>query len=488
VTVLICNVGGSDLICAGLPKERRGERPWAEEVLARYDELHHLLHLPIIGKALRYLASIGIALDGLVLIASDQPTPAAGVSDRRFWESDTGPTAAIIARLLADGLFGLPAMPAEQITIWIIVDDDGIGADPSNYDLVLSFLERRLAVLAAEHATGPAFLEVTGGTPAMTTGLLIAGTEAFGARAELLSIHPRRERPSTVGVGRRLLAAPLRATICSSAAVFAYDAALQTLQEQRAAIADRLSPGALSVAEALLAYGFCRYNFDFPGARAALAALPTDETPWPEDLNALAHQVADPDRCDLLAEVLHGVAARYASGLYADFLTQLVRFEENLLRLLCLQRGARFLTRDGRVDDDDGSLISRTWLRTQRFTLKNDLDDGRDRASNRALLRELAELLATDRGEQIGELLEAVDRLRPLVYLRNDLTHSLDGARRTDLAERFSGRRGAPPERAAQIIPHLAGLYVSAAGRQLPPSPFMAINGLLDRLLRPVEW
>lgn len=477
MTLLICNIGGSDLHCPALPKGPQGERAWATTILARYPELRPQLHLPIIGKALRYLAAEGHTLTALVLIASDQPAEA----DPRFRASDTCCTATVIARCLADGA---DALPPERIITWLIAATAGRGGDPSDYDVVLAFLEQRLATLAAAHPHGPAFLEVSGGTPAMTTALLIAGTEAFGARAEVLAVHPRHERPSVMEAGRRLLAAPLRATLRSNAATYAYDAALRTFREQRAPIGDRLPPGAIGAIEALLAYAHCRYSFDFPGARAALAALPAEATPWQATFATLAAEVAAPDRRALLAEVLHGTAARYATGLYADFLTQLVRFQENLLRLLCLERGARFTLRDGGAEADDGSLISRAWLRTQPFTLSRDYDDGRDRASSLALLRELAVLLARAQGEDLSALLTASDRLRPLVYLRNEQTHSLNGVRRRDLADRFAGRQHAPLGEADRIIPHLATLYAHIADHPLPPSPYPTINTLLDHLLR----
>lgn len=479
MSLLICNVGTRDLVCETFPKDASGERAWAAAALARYAELRPHFRLPIIGKALNYLADHGIALEALVLVASDQPdTPGAP----GFHASDTRPTAELIARLIADGYAGLPPLAAERISVWTISDDRGVGRDPSDYDQVLAFLERRLAELAQHYARGPAFLEVAGGTPAMTTGLLIAGTEAFGARAEVLSVHPQRPRPSALGTGRRLLAAPLRAVVRSNAWTYAYDAALRTFREQREAITDRLAPEAGATIEALLRYAAARYNFDFPGARAALEGLPAGG-PWRDELAALQRQVTDPDRLDLLAEVIHGAEARYASGLYADFLTQVVRFEENLLRLLCLRRGVRFARREDGAADDDGSLISRAWLRAQPFRLANDYDDGRDLPTSRARMRELLGQMAT--GAEMNDLLNAIDRLRPLVYLRNDITHSLNGLRKADLAARFAQRRQAPEGEADQIVPHLAGLYARVAGRSLPPSPYQAINALLDRLLQP---
>ena len=486
MTLLIANVGGRDLECTLLSKRGRSEREWAAEVAARYEELRHGLRLPILGKALHHLAATGVTLEALVLVASDQPMPPAGSAEQRFWLSDTGPTAQLIRRMLADGSGDLPPLPAERMTVWTIATPDGRGTDPSDYDLTLAYLERRLAQLALQHPTARALLEVAGGTPAMTTALLIAGVEAFGSRAEALAIHPAREDPAALGVGRRLLATPLRAALHSNAATFAYDAALRTLRAERDAIGDRLALGALEAAEALLRYASARYNFDFPGARAALEPLLVAEQPWRQELALLTAQVTNPDRSGLLAEVVHGAAARYATGLYADFLTQLVRFEENLLRKLCLDRGVQFVSRN-QGPDDDGSLISRAWLRAQPFTLTGDQDDGRNRGSGRTVMRELVEMLAQLRNEDLTTLLQAIDRLRTLVYLRNDTTHSLDGLRKVDLAQRFANRHTAPEHEADQIVPHLTMLYQMVTGRTLSPSPYPMINALLERLLYAVE-
>ncbi len=177
MAILICTIGGHDLTCIDLPKDGRGERGWAEEVLVRYNELRPLLRLPIIGKVLAHLHAQGLAADSVVLIASRQQPSATGTP---FWENDTFYTAAVITRLLTEGFSDYTPIPAYRINTWIIADESGVGDDPSDYDLVLGFLERRLALLATITPRGMVFLKVTGGTPAITTRLLIAGTEAFG--------------------------------------------------------------------------------------------------------------------------------------------------------------------------------------------------------------------------------------------------------------------------------------------------------------------
>lgn len=480
--ILICNVGGRDVVSKAFPKDNIGERTWAETVLARYHELYATLRLPIIGKALQYLAERQIALDHVILIASDQPPPPDG--NDQFWSSDTIHSAAIIRRLLSEGHTPYPALPTEQITIWTIRDERDRGCDPSDYDLTLRFLERQLTKLQYQYPQHTAFLEVTGGTPAMTTGLLIAGTEVFGSRAEVLSIHPAQEIPIALNTGKRLLATPLRATLRSNAATYAYAAAARTFLEQEAIITDRLDPKAASLIDPLLDYAHYRFNFDFANARKALAKI-DHAGPWQTELATLQAQVVSPDRRSLLAEVVHGAAARYEIGLYADFLVQVVRFEENLLRYLCLLQGAEFRNRRG-SSDPDGPYLAREWLQQQPFTLSRDRDRQRDLPVDRSVLRELIGQLLYPPDHYQQALLQAIDRLGELVKRRNELTHHLEGVQKIGLARAFAGQQ-ASSTAADQIVPHLQQLYEAVCKQPLPPSPYQQINHLLERLLQSKE-
>ncbi|MCS6888740.1 MAG: hypothetical protein NZQ09_11065 [Chloroflexus sp.] len=474
--LLICNVGTRDVMCADFPKANTTERQWAQEALARYDQLRAGFELPIIGKALHYLDQRQIALTQVILIASDQP---AGMAER-FRQSDTVHSAALIARLLTDGLAPYPPIAPERIVTWIIRDEHGRGGDPSDYDLTLRFCERMLAPLAQKYPGHTAFLQVSGGTPAMTTSLLIAGTEAFGGRTEVLSIPPQAA-PVAINTGRRLLAAPLRATIRSNADTYAYAAAVKTFLEQEAIITDRLDPVAAKLIAPLLAYAHHRFNFDFASARRALdKAGPAG--PWQAEINELRAQVTDPDRVLRLAEVVHAAAARYEIGLYADFLVQVVRFEENLLRYLCLQRGAIFRNRQ-RAIDADGSYLAREWLQRQSFSLARDRDPSRDLHADRSVLRELLEKLMAERQERNRGLLAAIDQLGELIKRRNELTHQLEGVQKSGLARAFAGP-SARSEEADRIVAHLQSLYEQTCGKALPASPYQRINGLLERLLR----
>jgi hypothetical protein len=490
VKLLFCNVGSSDLDRALLEElNRLNERERAQRILAAWETYAPRLRLPIIGKALRYVLNQPGDLARLVLIASDQgDTPPDDPYLAELWGKDTCGTAQVIRRALAAGCDGLPALDAERIDIWTIADRHGRERDPSDYDGVRRFFERRMPDMARAFPTATVYLEVTGGTPAMTTGLLVAGSEVWGARATALYVHPRYALPQTLNTTTRLLAAPLRAALRANASTFDYDAALRLLRDHRSAIADRLIPGADQVLEAVLDHARCRFNFDLRGARRALegGVDRLGDGRWRADLIALYEAVTAPDRAARLAEVYHGAAARYAVGAYSDFLAQVSRFQENAWRLLCLERGAQFIDRFGQPNDD-GFRVSRAWEESVEFRFRYDSPgESGDRPVNRSRLRALARHLAQRRGEDIRRIVDALDRLNGLADLRNEVVHTLEGVARSDLARAFAG--SASDEQAAdRIVPHMADVYAALVGRPPGASPYATINTLIEILLREAE-
>lgn len=481
MSLLICNVGSSDLGGAPAALRELRARERAARILAGWPATGAGLTLPIIGKALRFVqARAPLAL--LLLVASDQgDDPPADPEARAEWDKDTIHTAEVVRRLLLIGADGCAPLPAERLAIWAVAGPDGRGCDPSDYDAVRRFFERRLPELCRQHPDGPAYLEVTGGTPAMTTGLLVAGTEVFGARAEALYIQRRRPIPATLSTGKRLQAGPLRAALRSNAETYDYDAALRLLRRERAIIADRLEPGAAEALEALLLHARCRFNLDLPGARRALegGVDAAGDGRWRAALLDLHQQVYELPRADLLAEVYHGAAARFAVGALGDFLAQAVRLQENALRLLCLARGAVFVSQ-ARTRFDQGRWLDQGWAAA------HGLGERAGREMTRGNLRWLLTELGRRRGEDLRPLLDALGRLNPLADLRNETIHGLRGVTRADLAASFAGA-DAPEERADDIPPHLAEVVRLTTGRAPGPSPFAAINQLITALLREAE-
>ena len=476
MTLLICNIGGSEINWDELGLKKMGERERGARLLN--DEGYQALpiKLPLISKALCHAQRQG-EISQVVLIASDQGAEPTDSSIYAKWQSDTLYTAQVVAQTIARGS-EWAAIPAERITIWLIGEEDG-QCDPSNYDVVQAFLERRLPVLATQHPNGPVFLELTGGAPAMTTGLLVAGSEVFGDRAQALYIDKNKAEPVALNISRRLAAGPLRATLRTHVANFNYDAALSMLNQQRATVTERLRPGAGEVLKEVLGYAHSRYSFDFPGAKQALkgGADYANDGRWRAELQALHGEVDNPNRTTLLAEVYHGAAARYNTAAYADFLTQVVRFQENALRMLCIDFGAEFVDRRG-SKSEQGSKLNPAWATSQSFSPESYTG-----TMNRGKLISLVRHLTKDRGEDIEPKITKLNKLNELANLRNDLTHGFTGVHKLDLARRFGGEK-ASESAADTILPHLVHCLQLVTGRGPGDSPYARINRMIDDLLR----
>lgn len=178
-------------------------------------------------------------------------------------------------------------------------------------------------------------------------------------------------------------------------------------------------------------------------------------------------------------------AARYQIGLYADFLTQVVRLEENGLRYLCLQHDVQFRNRQWQPDED-GTSLAREWLNRQAFTLSRDRNRSRDLTVNRSVLRELLSHLRDQGQPAERDVQAAIDRLGNLVKRRNELTHHREGVQKVGLARAFTGPK-ATSTAADQIVPHLRRLDERACGQPLPLSPYQSIHQLLNRLLQATQ-
>lgn len=474
MSILLCNMGSREIAWGELPEiTAKTARARGQQLLAQLGALAPRVRLPMVGKALRSIQGKG-AIDQVILIASDQGDAPASEDERAAWESDTISIAQAVARLLALGVDGCAPIAPERIAVWLIGEGDA-GRDPSDYDGVRRFLEGRLPALARQHPDAPAYLEVTGGTPAMSIGLLIAGSAVFGERATALYIQERYERPATLNTSRRLAAGPLRSSLRSHARSYDYGAALALLKEHQGSITDRLHSGAAEALEALLSYASCRFNFDFPGAHAALGGDidRAGDGRWRAELLRLHDEVARPDRETTLAEVYYGAAARFDTCAWADFLTQVVRFQENAFRTMCLQRGARFVDFSGKPVDD-GAKLDMVWAAQIGFTPRSDM-------LGRTGMERLIEHLARRSGEDIHPTMTLLGALEGLARLRNGLTHSLRGVHESDLAQAFSGRP------APEILPHLADCLTALTGRApSATTPFQRVNGLIDQLLTEV--
>jgi hypothetical protein len=475
MNTLICTLGTREIDTKFLERYGLGKMPERERSQYLLDHWpSEPFDLPIVGCTVRCVQQISREPFRVVLVASDQKdTLQAQDATKDHWKNDTCNTAEVIRRALSMPMPGWQPISVELIDIWIISDIEGKGGNPADYDLVYPYLMRQLRRLRAVHGEQRTYLSVTSGTPATTTSLLMAGVELFGAHAQVLYLPEKHTTPTLLDTGRRLQFRPLQSAIRSNIATYNYNAAHDVLKSSKNLFQERLAPGAFEALDAMLAYCHCRFNFDLDGAVKALATVIQDPpaSAWQQQLVAYHAAVADVDRAAKLAEVYHGAAARYQVGSYTDFLTQVVRFKENILRYCCLELQAQFIDNQGNPNDEGRFWYSSTME-------KKELSIG--------TLKDCFQEVAKQQQQLIEPLLTHLQKLTKLVYLRNSLTHTMTGVDKRILAHAFDGPK-ATVQRADMIVPHLATIYYQATRRTLGVQPFDAINIFLTTLLHEAD-
>jgi hypothetical protein len=451
--LLIANIGRSDLQVRRTPTpdwlpdapqdwKALSERDRGAYLAQHFDKLYTELDLAIIGKAVDDIDSS--AIDRIVLFASDQHSA-------EYRPSDTIETARVAARMV-QRRWGIDASRIEVVAL---------NEDPSDHDAMIEAQTRELRRIAATYLPATAYLEVTGGTPAMTNALLLAGTEVFQDRAVALYISRDSAMPARLAVGKRLLAGPLRRVLLSNLATFQYTAALETWKEYRPYFTDQHSAGAADLVAGLLGHLDARINLDLPAARVAIKGLDALAGGiYRPEIEPLYNAITPLSREKQLGELLHVAEVRHQTEAYGELLTQVVRFVENCLRLVCLRQGVQFLNWASQIDDNGG---------------KATVYQGREgKTGQKELQKLLVQIAAAD--PDVQAVLGAAQQCEKLIHLRNEITHSLSGVSEQMVTTAF----GRPLD---QLMPLLDGLYAQLTGQARAANPYLAVNRLLTSLL-----
>lgn len=347
--LLVALVGNSDLTLDGaylFQRNHAGDAPSFRDrtaaLSAEYTAARDRLDAPLLLPQLRWLlgrqAEDATAPIDLVLIATDQQPP---------HPQDTVYAAELLARWLPERFPpGTLAVRVETIA----------GENPADYDAMYRWFRAAMRRLASRFPAGPAYLSVTGGTPAMTFGLTLHGVEAFGNRSAFLYLPRGADRPVRLGVRRELQRAQLLA-----------DARLLLERGDFAHAAELLREAGMPRGTWTLAQAAAhRLAFDFEEAaklvrRHALREPRTRQAgEWflgqLERLQQAAEQLeqegterAVPQAYEpLLSELVANLRHCWDAGRYADFLARLFRFQEALLRWLVEEQlGIPVHTEDG---------------------------------------------------------------------------------------------------------------------------------------------
>ncbi len=496
-TLLFANVGNHDLKLTDpslLPDEMQKDprvhyRTLGEELLANYARYAPALHMPMLGPTLRWLVERqGIdPLDlHVYLFASDQNPDYTPQSE---WLKDTLPFARVVERILKDGglVYSTPGkdkpvplrLSRKQVRI------RRMEGNPADYRNALDFFSRELP-RQAERA-GPVdavYLEVTGGTPAMTSMLIVAGVEVFGQQAHTLYVARDQDRPSQVGVSQQLFARHTRATLRTQAALHAYAVAYQGLTEHGTLAMPDGERRALLCA--LLDYADRRLAFDFGRARDALAEARRYAS---GDTQAQAahwsRQLTDPEAQDLIAELVHSARIKYELGDYADFTQRLFRFQEASFRHLAKDMGMV-------CKDKNDEFVDMDWVNGVQgltdFLADYTAPDGKryhplqidGRSLNRISLGAIVNFFV-QRHRQWSKYQPTVDafyQLSKVAGLRNKglAGHGFQGIGKQDLDNAWG-------KDADTILSSLVNMYEDLFDQPIGPNPYAAVNGLILDLL-----
>jgi len=434
------------------------------------------LDLPIIGKAVNYVRQQSGQLDLVALISSDQ-SGQEGVSEYHLAQ-DTCELATVVERLLIEQ-YGLAA---SAVTHWTVT------SNPADYGDMRAFFQERLAMLRHEQPNATFYLEVSGGTPAMTSMLLTVGAEIFGLDAHPLYVSEHEDRPFPLDIGRRTVADALVKTVKANLDIYAYHAAANTVRDNRDLLREFIPADPLL---AVLEYARQRVNFNFAQAGAALSGLYEDD--WSERLSRLKSEL-DNERAEwLLHEIVYNAEIKQSTGAYGDFLTRVFRFDEAALRHTARSLGACLVDKQDQPDAD-GEFLDNIWIGSEPnldayLESKNVRRNNLGKISaNRYVLSLIVSFLSKRRGDPTPKrLLKQLGNINKLSGVRNKsfAVHTFEGVSRQRIAQAFLGQDAiGTNEEIAQVMRTLKDACETTTNQPFDDTnPYDAINDLILEIL-----
>jgi hypothetical protein len=485
--LLLANIGNRDVWVdkdAPIPgdvhplwNQKASRRALGEALQQNWTECRPYLSLPIIGKAVDHILQQEERIDYVVLVSTDQSRNE-GVSEHHLAQ-DTCKLAWAIEHLL-DEVYGSNVNAIMHRTVQ---------GNPADYGEMEAFFQQHLPELRKQYRDGIFYLEVSGGTPAMTSMLLTVGAEVFGLDARPLYISEHEEDPFSLDLGRRTVAESLKRVVRENADIYAYHAAAQTVRDNLDLLRDFAPADTLL---AVLEYARKRINFNFDQALEVLRSVPHDQVT--DRLEQLADDLHPDQMWWLLHEIVYNAEVRLEVGAYGDFLVRLFRFDEATRRYTANRLGARFVDWNGNLDDD-GELVDLKWLESkpalEEYFDEKDVNydhKGRVRAT-RFVMDLLISFLAREMEKKEPQiLLKRLGKIYQLVNVRNQsfATHTFDGITRDRMVRAFTGRPDASgtDEALEKITSTVREACQLATGRGFePPSPYQTINDLINDLL-----
>lgn len=481
--ILIAVIGGSDVMEDGQPFQRPyegGQQRLRRVTNGQSDEEKRKqlaeIRLPLLEPLLTSLPAVERRLDQIVLIGTEQ---------QPCQPDDTRPCRdLVVAKLVGEHGYDHAIFLSKNYT-----------ENPADYERTFSYMQQLFAGLLRDFPAGSTtcHLALTGGTPQLTTALLIEGFNAYGAQARMHYQSKTVQKPQTLAIVQNLQAQALRQALRTHIEHYAYGAAERLVSEQQEAFRT-LCPtdDQRQLIKGLLQHGARRLHANLTGARQRLKAQYQDRmsaAQW----NALSLQdhPAGSRQADAqtIREIIAAADVMYKRGHYFDFITRVGTFRDLYARYVaCHKHGAKLSPSTG------DKLTFEAWLDEPAQTeLKRWLQNGHHDITKppmHGLFRAVSQFYCgRNRNERDrcypgfrddGPLEELADLRHSTVHGYEDITHNLIqdtwNATRVTVVGATSGEK---------IVAHLWELASRIGVPDGDRDPYKTLNEVLLQQLRP---
>lgn len=484
--VLLANVGNSDVLLTDktllLDKKEEGyrwrSRELGEELRDNFIKYAKSIQVPLIEPTLKWIAQHGnceIKDVHLFLFASDQDQRLTPENER---QKDTAPYAQVICEYLNRQW----QMPKKQVQII------KIPGNPADYTNALDFHQKTLTDIRERlPADARIYMEVSGGTPAMTAMLILMGVEVFGQDVITLYMDRDSDLPYQIGVAEALFARKTREILRNQMNLYAYSVARQTVMKSgRLLTSDENRRDLISK---LLGYADRRLAFDYKRAGEELQGCYIVGKHQAQ-IRYWQRELAERQTSHNLAELIHSAQIKLSQGEYADFTQRLFRFQEAILRYMAEQMGIEY--------GKDTAYLSDTWRSKQAgldaylksyqrgadgkilSSGNSPLEVDTKRTLNRYSLGAIVDYFIQQPGWTHWQgTTEKIFRLSSVADLRNKgiAGHGFEGISRKDIEDAYG-------DNSEQLIAHLKEIYNDVFPEAaIGDNPYDTINKLILDLI-----
>ena len=475
--LLIANVGNHDvqLVDAGGRGNKKPPPPreLGEAILADFEGYRQRLSFPLLAPTLEWIREkhfpgLGkkTAWSGLhvVLFASDQPERYTDPGERA---KDTKPFAEVIRRWLEEE----HRLPPRNVYISTI---EGNPADYSNMlDFYVGELQKRQEFFTRRDGMPQTYLEVAGGTPAMTSMLIVAGVEVLGENVGVLYVSRDTNSPQQIPIAGQLFGQKTRAILRRQVEEHTYAAALRTMQNEGHYITPDVNRR--TALTELLRYVERRLAFDFKRARAALepvyGALSGEKQ---AQVGYWMRQLSEPEEPELLDELWHSMNVQRELEEYAAFVQRAFLFQERMFRYMAEQMGMQTIKKGREVDP--------AWARDQEglaaFLGKRHVNI--ERTLNRVILGAIVDYFVQHerRWARWQDAAQRLHKLSEVAKVRNEglSGHGMKGIGKADIEGAYKGSLDA-------LMDNMAEAYATIFEQTLGPSPYQEAESLILELI-----